>query len=354
MSKKSFKVALVGCGRVAQHYVKIIKKIKNIHIKIEAVCDIKKIKAIELSRKLNSKPYFNLKKMLKEIKVDLIIILTPSGMHYNHSNLALNYGFNVLVEKPICLLISDAKKLYKKAKNKKLFLSVGFQNRYNKAVVFLKKAVNKKLFGKIVSISVVLRWCRFQSYYSDDWHGTWKLDGGVINQQAIHHIDALNFIFGPIKKVSSFISKRLNKLEAEDTCVSIIELHNGALCTLEATTAARPKDFEASINVVGEKGMAKIGGIGLNKIDNWEIIKSKINIKRIKKNNSEKFDNGYGISHKKIIPLFLKQTQIKRKNYDSVIQSISTLKLIHSIYSSSERSKIINMSSNLSSRKLGR
>ena len=95
----------------------------------------------------------------------------------------------------------------------------------------------------------------------------------MINQQAIHHIDALNYIFGPIKKVSSFISKRLNKLEAEDTCVSIIELSDGALCTLEATTAARPKDFEASITVVGEKGMAKIGGIGLNKIDNWEIIK---------------------------------------------------------------------------------
>ena len=143
-------------------------------------------------------------------------------------------------------------------------------------------------------------------------------------------------------------------MEAEDTCVSIIELSDGALCTLEATTAARPKDFEASITVVGEKGMAKIGGIGLNKIDNWEIIKRKINIKKIKKNNSEKFDNGYGISHKKIIPLFLNHTQNKKKNYDSVIQSISTLKLIHSIYSSSERSKIIKMSSNLNSRMLGR
>ncbi len=354
MNKKNFTVAFVGCGRVAQHYIKIIKKIKNINIKIVAICDTKKLRAIEISKKVKSKPYFDLKKMLKEIKVDLIMILTPSGLHYEHSSLALEYGFNVLVEKPICLSVSDAKKLYKKAKSKKLLLSVGFQNRHNKAVVFLKKAINKKLFGKIVSISIVLRWCRFQSYYADDWHGTWKLDGGVINQQAIHHIDALNYIFGPIKKVSSFISKRINKLEAEDTCVSILELHNGALCTLEATTAARPRDFEASISVVGEKGMAKIGGVGLNKIDNWEIIKKKINIKKIKKDNSEKFLNGYGISHKKIIPLFLDQTQNKIKNYDSVIQSIYTLRLIHSIYSSSERSKIIKISSNINSRKLGK
>ncbi len=354
MSKKNFRIALVGCGRVAQHYIKIIKKIKKINIKIVSVCDTKKIKAIELSKKINSKPYFNLKKMLKEIEVDLIVILTPSGLHYQHSDLALDHGFNVLVEKPICLLVSDAEKLYKKAKNKKLVLSVGFQNRHNKAIIFLKKAIKRKVFGKIVSISVVLRWCRYQKYYSDDWHGTWKLDGGVINQQAIHHVDALNYIFGPIKKVSSFITKRLNKLEAEDTCVSIIEINDGALCTLEATTAARPKDFEASITVVGEKGMAKIGGIGLNKIDNWEVIKKNINLKKIKKDNSENFENGYGISHEKIIPLFLNQTKSKKKNYESVIQSISTLKLIHSIYSSSERSKIVKISSNLNSKKLGK
>ena len=74
MNKKSFKVALVGCGRVAQHYLKIIKQIKKIDIKIDAVCDVKKDKAIEISKKINSKPYFDLKKMLKEIKVDLMLV----------------------------------------------------------------------------------------------------------------------------------------------------------------------------------------------------------------------------------------------------------------------------------------
>ena len=49
MSKKIYKIALVGCGRVAQHYIKIIKQQ---YIQIEAVCDIKKSKAIEMSKKL--------------------------------------------------------------------------------------------------------------------------------------------------------------------------------------------------------------------------------------------------------------------------------------------------------------
>ncbi len=354
MNKKSHKIALVGCGRVAEHYIKILRKLKKVDFRVVAVCDVKKNRALDFSKKLGAKPYFNLKDMLKEIDVDLILILTPSGLHYEHSNLALDYKFNVLVEKPISLLVSDAKKLLKKAKKNKLFLFVAFQNRYNKAVVFLKKAIQKKQFGKIVSISVVLRWCRFQNYYSDEWHGTWKLDGGVVNQQAIHHVDALTYIFGPVKKISSFTSKRLNKLEAEDTCVSIMELKNGALCTFEATTAARPKDFEASITVVGERGMAKIGGIGLNKIDDWEMINKKKDVKKLKRMNSENFENGYGISHMKIIPLFLKKIENKKRDYNSVNQSISTLKLIHSIYASSEKSRVVKYLSNINSRKLGR
>ena len=91
----------------------------------------------------------------------------------------------------------------------------------------------------------------------------------------------------------------------------------------------------------------------MNKIENWEILNKKLNIKKLKLNNSEKFSDGYGLSHGKIIPLFLKETQNKKKNYESVNYSISSLKLIHSIYSSNERSKIIKLASNYKSKKLG-
>ena len=110
-----------------------------------------------------------------------------------------------------------------------------------------------------------MRWCRLQDYYEDGWHGTWKYDGGVINQQAIHHVDALNWLLGPVDSLTATITNRLNNLEAEDTLVSIMKFENGALGTIEATTAARPEDFEASLSVVGENGMVLVGGIALNK-----------------------------------------------------------------------------------------
>ena len=172
-----------------------------------------------------------------------------------------------------------------------------FQNRLNPAVVVTKEAFQNNRFGKLVSVSVRLRWCRLQDYYDDGWHGTWSQDGGVTNQQAIHHVDALTWICGPVKTVSALSAQRANRLEAEDTLVAALELENGGLATLELTTATRPRDIEASITITGTHGVAEIGGIALNKIQRWDFIDNTEQDKNIVDNFSEEVENGYGISH---------------------------------------------------------
>ena len=91
----------------------------------------------------------------------------------------------------------------------------------------------------------------------------------------------------------------MNKLEAEDTAVACFKLKNGGLGTIEATTAARPKDIEASLSLVGSKGSIVIGGIALNKILKVELIK-KLKLNMLKK-FSERVKNGYGKSHRIIL-----------------------------------------------------
>ena len=113
-----------------------------------------------------------------------------------------------IVEKPITLKSEHAEYLYNLAKSKKKKIFVAFQNRYNPSIKRTKKALIKKSFGKIITVSARLRWCRYADYYNDDWHGTWKLDGGVLSNQAIHILDILLWFFGPVKKVFS-ISKNI-------------------------------------------------------------------------------------------------------------------------------------------------
>ena len=352
MKNKVINISIIGCGRVSDHYKSIFRSLELDSFKLVGCFDLNQDKSKNFANFFNIKSYENYANMLEESKQDLVIVLTPSGSHYDISKQALTCNVNVLVEKPATLLPQQIVELYKLSEEKKLLYAVSFQNRLNPSIQLLKKNFHR--LGKIITSSVVLRWCRFQDYYDDEWHGTWKNDGGVTNQQAIHHIDVMNYILGPIKELITSNCNRLNDLEAEDTSVSIIKFENGGLGTVELTTAARPIDYEASIKIVGEKGMVSIGGVALNHIENWyfeEIIPEDVNFNSY----SEKVPNGYGLSHKSIIINVInylngnKNAQIIR-----AIDSLETCKLIHSMYKSHETGKWVNVKDNLLSNYLGK
>ena len=126
------------------------------------------------------------------------------------------------------------------------------------------------------------------------------------------------------------------------------------MCTVEATTAARPKDYEASITVLGEKGYAKIGGIALNEITDWNFLNKKKEDKIVKKLYSQKFDNGYGLSHLPLIIDSLSQISLKKKDYSSTNSALTTTKIIHALYSSAEQKKMVLLNNNPKSNKLGK
>jgi UDP-N-acetyl-2-amino-2-deoxyglucuronate dehydrogenase len=351
---KKIKVLILGAGRVFRHYLFIIKKYNIKDLEIVAVVDKKKIN--KDLRKYNFNYFNSLHKALQVSKPDLAIILTPSGMHYEHSKLFLKKKINVLCEKPLALFPKQIIELGKLAKKNNVLYDVVFQNRFNPALQFAKNLINKNILGKIITSSIRVLWCRFPNYYQDGWHGTWKMDGGVLSQQAIHHLDALNWLIGPIKKVFSIKKTMLNKLEAEDTIVCLFELANNSICTFQATTAVRPNDKVAEINIVGEKGYLTIGGIALNKIVDLEIINSKnISSNQIKKKNSQKVFNGYGLSHAAVLKKTIKNLikKIRNKPLVGYKDASYVQQIIHSIYKSTENQKFYDVKLNNLS-KLGR
>jgi len=242
---KLVKIGIVGCGRIANHYQILYSKKKIKNSVVVGVCDLIISKAKSLAKKFKCNYYNTLNNLLKNEKIDLIIISTPSGLHYNSCIQSLKSNCHVIVEKPVCLLINEAKTVERLAKKKKLICCVAYQNRFNKAVEKVFQIIKRNQIGKIINSSIRIRWCRYQDYYNDSWHGRWSLDGGVISQQAIHHLDTMIRFCGLPHQVSAFSDRRLNKLEAEDTLVGMIKFKNGILGTVEATTAARPKDYEA-------------------------------------------------------------------------------------------------------------
>ena len=232
--------------------------------------------------------------------------------------------------------------------------AVILQNRLNPAMQKLKQTFDSGRFGKLVLATIRLRWCRYQKYYEDGWHGTWKMDGGVLTQQAIHHLDALQWVCGPIQEVVAAQTNALNKLEAEDTTVATVKFLNGCLGAIEVTTAARPEDFEASISVVGEKGMVVIGGIALNKIETWHFVDPQPEDETVPINFSQEVPSGYGLSHGPLMQEIVNRLNSGRTDPPITgTDSSHCVNLAHALYRSAESKGWVSLKENPISDRLG-
>jgi predicted dehydrogenase len=355
MANKNIRIAAIGCGRVAQHYKKILDSGVVSNWELVGFHDILSERSKYFAEYFKTESFSSLEELLDGSKPDLLLILTPSGLHYQHTKIAFQHGCHVLVEKPITMLPDQAIELKIMAKSKGLMYGTAFQNRLNPAIIALEKAIKENRFGKIITTTIRLRWCRYQDYYEDEWHGTWAQDGGVINQQAIHHVDAINWLLGPIESVNATITNRLNDLEAEDTLVAIMKFESGALGTIEATTAARPEDFEASLSVVGEKGMVLVGGIALNKIETWEFVEPNSEDELIADQFSQEVETGYGISHGPLLQSVIDTLQINK--VDTLVspdEAVNTARVVHALYKSDEDQCWVKLKDKPISKRLGK
>jgi len=336
MTGAPVRTLLLGCGRVAAHYVDVLtgafgESVEG--IEIVGACDVIAERAESMVTRLGGEAHTDLADALAVLTPDLVVVMTPSGDHHRHARQVLEAGHHVLVEKPITMRPDEADDLIALASERGLHCGVALQNRLNPAVMAVR-AVRDEL-GPLVTASARLRWARFQDYYEDGWHGTWAMDGGVINQQALHHLDALQWICGPIEEVCAVGTRRANELEAEDTLAAVLRFTSGALGTIEATTAARPADLEASLTLTAAGGSVSIGGIALNQVTSWQV--EGHDEAAVIRTHSREVRNGYGDRHVPILQAMV-DAVAGRTAAPAVTATdgAEVTRLIHALYRSAE------------------
>ncbi len=347
------KIGIIGLGRVYKHYEQnfIQSLLNDNHSLYLFDSDRNKINSLDITYKYNI--VLSIDEIIN-IKVDFAIIATPSGSHYEITKKLLTNGINVLTEKPATMKENELNELINIAKKSSLKYGVIFQNRLNPAIKIVKRLVDNNQLGDVKICSIKLHWCRFQNYYNDEWHGTWKMDGGVINQQAIHHLDAMQWINGPLSSVIASASNQINQLEAEDTMMALVKFRSGSVGTIEASTAIRPIDKEASIFISGTFGFIKVGGIALNKIEDFNLSNLDKSTEVLLSKASIDVDSGYGKSHKEVIYDFIESIQFDREPIIPASSSIETVRSVHSLYKSVETNSWIKVEKNISSSRLGK
>ncbi len=347
--KNNFKLALLGCGRIAGHNSRAI--ISTPGLELVAVCDLHEEKAKNYADEFNVPYYLNYHKMLvRHPEIDAVVIATPSGMHFEHAIDMLHYQKSIIIEKPAFMKTEQLQKAYHKAENCGAKIFPVFQNRFNLAVQRVKRAICDGELGDINLVNVRVRWCRPQRYYDlSEWRGTYSLDGGALTNQGIHHVDLLRFFGGEVKKVYASMSTLGANIEVEDTVVATLEYEDARLGSLEVTTAARPRDFEASISILGSKGMAQIGGIAVNELQIFTP-----NEQDCKLHTEDFSECVYGKGHLMLYRSIFESLSENKPYLISQEDCFQTINLLHAFYCSDEQGKSINVSSRPQSSRLGR
>lgn len=246
--------AIVGTGMIAGYHARAIRQTPG--ARLVGVVSRSPEKGAEFARR-HEVPVVagTVEQIALDPNVHVVNVTTPSGAHLEPALAAIRAGKHVIVEKPLETTPARADQLIRAAEEHGVRLATIFQGRFGAGAQRVKAALDAGRFGRLVLGSAYVKWHRTAEYYTTPWKGTWGLDGGgALMNQAIHAVDLLQWFMGLPVEVSGRITRRVHTgIEADDTTVATLVFPDGALGTLEATTATWP-GWSRRIELCGEHG----------------------------------------------------------------------------------------------------
>lgn len=340
---------IIGCGMIANFHTKAIADIRG--AKVVACFDMFPAAADRFAKATGCRAYHDLKAMLADPDIDIVTICTPSGAHMEPAVAAANAGKHVIVEKPLEVTLKRCDKIIDACKKNKVVLSTIFPSRFHQSSQLIKQAVEKGRFGRITIGDAYVKWFRTQEYYdSGAWRGTWALDGGgALMNQAIHSVDLLAWLMGPVKEISAHTATLTHKrIEVEDVAMATLRFANGALGVIEATTAAYPGTLKR-IEVHGSEGSAVLEE---EDIKMWDFAKQTARDKKLLQQMAGKTKTGGGaadptaIGHHGHTMLFkdtLSAIKNKTKPLIDGIEGRRSVEIILAIYKAAETGRTVQL-----------
>ena len=341
------KYALIGCGRISPNHIAAAQKNQ---LDIVAICDLNvenmKDKQLKFELADSVHQYTDYHEMLQKERPELVAIATESGKHALIALDCLEYGCNLIIEKPIALSIEDANRIIEKANRLHLKVCACHQNRFNKSIQKIREAVEKKRFGKMFYGTAHIRWCRDHEYYDRaSWRGTWEQDGGALMNQCIHNIDLLRWMMGDEIEEVVGMTDRLHHdyIEAEDIGIALIKFKNGSYGIIEGTTDIYPKNLEETLYLFGEKGTVKAGGQSVNVIEEWRFADMLDDPDEVKQRFHENPPNVYGYGHTPLYADVVDAIRNNRQPYVDAEAGKRALELVLAIYQSAANNTIVKL-----------
>ncbi len=247
---------IIGCGMIAHFHARAIGDIRG--AKLVACYDKIPAAADKLAEATGCKAYHDLDAMLADPAVEVVTIGTPSGAHLEPAVAAARAGKHVIVEKPLEITLRRCDKIIE-ACDKAGVVSRPSSPRGSTSRASRSSGPSSKAASAGLTVGdAIVKWYRTQAYYdSGAWRGTWELDGGgALMNQAIHSVDLLTWLMGPVVEVRARTGLLAHeRIAVEDVAVATVAFANGAVGIIEASTAIYP-GYLKRIEIHGSAGSA--------------------------------------------------------------------------------------------------
>ncbi len=254
MSSAPLGFAIVGTGMIAGYHAQAIAQTPGARLAGLVSRSPNKAKAFAAKHGI---PVITatLEEMVARPDVHVVTVTTPSGAHLDPALIAIRAGKHVVIEKPLETTPERADQIIAAAEKQGVKVAAIFQGRFGQGAQTVKQALDAGRFGRLVIASAYVKWHRTAEYYKTAWKGTWKLDGGgALMNQAIHGVDLLQWFAGLPVEVFAWSTRRVHTgIEADDTTCATLKFADGALGTIEASTALWP-GWSRRIEICGESG----------------------------------------------------------------------------------------------------
>lgn len=260
------RVGLIGTGAISHKHAQAYK---NIGYEIAAACDTAPGRAEEFCAKYGGDPVATWQDVCRHPRVDFVDVCTFPDFRLEPIELCVSTRKHVQVQKPIATNLATAKAMVETAHKGGILLSVVSQHRFDDSFQFLKKAIADGRLGKIIEADAYVKWHRSAEYFSRPIKGSWAVEGGgALINQAIHQVDLLLYLAGPVNQVyGNWQLGAVHKIESEDCLNALLRFESGATGVIQAATALWP-GYPERIEIHGAKGTAIVTG---DKLTTWDV-----------------------------------------------------------------------------------
>ena len=261
------KIGLIGTGAIANMHARAYK---NIGFELVACFNKTEARGREFAQKWNAALVSSVGDLCRYPGLDYVDVCSFPDSHLEPVRICAEIKRPIMLQKPIATNLPEARQMVDLARAARITLGVMSQHRFDDATMFLKRAIAAGRLGRLLQADAYVKWFRSDEYYSRPIKGSWQTEGGgALINQAIHQVDILLHLIGPVAEVNGMwqLGAR-HKIESEDVVSAQFRYASGAMGVIQAATAFWP-GYTERIEIHGTKGSALITG---DKLTSWDIL----------------------------------------------------------------------------------